>query len=84
MCSVCNRESFSVFAFYLKDEAFAQELPFLKNVLKLSFVYSTYYKCFYYCFYIYIYIMDLILFMYDYSIHVIMFTLKLKKPLKVI
>ena len=32
--SVCNRNS--VFAFYLKNEAFAQELPFLKNVLKLS------------------------------------------------
>ena len=26
----------SVFAFYLKNEAFAQELPFMKNVLKLS------------------------------------------------
>ena len=25
----------SVFAFYLKNEAVAQELPFLKNVLKL-------------------------------------------------
>ena len=25
-----------VFAFYLENEAFAQELPFLKDVLKLS------------------------------------------------
>ena len=29
-------QSLSVFAFYLENEAFAQELPFLKNVLKLS------------------------------------------------
>ena len=35
-------QSFSVFGFYLKDKAFAQELPFLKNVLKFSFVHSTY------------------------------------------
>ena len=34
MRSVCNRSRF--FSFYLENEAFAQELPFLKNVLKLS------------------------------------------------
>ena len=34
MCSVCNRSPF--FAFYLENEAFAQKMPFLKNVLKLS------------------------------------------------
>ena len=34
MCSVCNCSRF--FAFYLENEAFAQELPFLKNLLKLS------------------------------------------------
>ena len=34
MCSVCNCSR--VFAFYLENKAFAQELSFLKNVLKLS------------------------------------------------
>ena len=35
MCSVCNCSRFLRFS-YLENEAFAQELPFLKNVLKLS------------------------------------------------
>ena len=35
--SVFSMKSLSVLAFYLENEAwFAQELPFLKNVLKLS------------------------------------------------
>ena len=34
MCSVCNRSRF--ITIYLESEAFAQELPFMKNVLKLS------------------------------------------------
>ena len=34
MSSVCNHSRF--FAFYLDNEAFAQELPFVKNVFKMS------------------------------------------------
>ena len=36
LMSQCHQNSVIVFAIYLENEAISQELPFLKNVLKLS------------------------------------------------